>query len=553
MPVITLKLDRFNKLLGRSLSLEELTRWIPWIGVDIEEVGSDYVKIEYNPNRIDFSSQVGVARAFKGILEWETGLITYSVEKGNVELNVNETVSKVRPYIVGAVIRNLSLDEESVKELMEMQEDLHWGIGRDRKKASIGVHNLDVVEPPFTYTTVHPDEVKFVPLDKEEEMSLKEILEKHEKGIAYRHLVDWAPRYPLLIDKHKRVLSFPPIINGELTKVDEKTRNLFIDVTGTDFNSVVNSLNVLVTALADLGGKVEAISVNYPDRKIITPNLSPQKMKLSLKYANKVLGLKLNEEEVIKCLRKCRLDAFSLGNGTIEVHIPAYRIDILHEIDLVEEVAIGYGYYNLEPTLPATTLVGEQHSISKLANKVRQIMIGLGFTEVMNFILTNETVQYVKMRWKTPKTIRLANPVSTEYSIVREQLLPCLMKNLSDNKHESYPQRLFEVSDVIKVNLKAETMSERRLHLAAVSAHANANYTEIRSVVDALLLNLGLKKWEVYETKNPSFIAGRVASINHNGRKIGILGEIHPEVLENFELENPVAAFEIDLESFVIA
>ena len=550
MPVITLKLDRFNKLLGRSLSLEELTRWIPWIGVDIEEVGSDYVKIEYNPNRIDFSSQVGVARAFKGILEWETGLITYSVEKGDVELNVDETVSKVRPYIVGAVIRNLSLDEESVKELMEMQEDLHWGIGRDRKKASIGVHNLDVVEPPFTYTTVRPDEVKFVPLDKEEEMSLKEILEKHEKGIAYRHLVDWAPRYPLLIDKHKRVLSFPPIINGELTKVDEKTRNLFIDVTGTDFNSVVNSLNVLVTALADLGGKVEAISVNYPDRKIITPNLSPQKMKLSLKYANKVLGLKLNEEEVIKCLRKCRLDAFSLGNGTIEVHIPAYRIDILHEIDLVEEVAIGYGYYNLEPTLPATTLVGEQHSISKLANKVRQIMIGLGFTEVMNFILTNETVQYVKMRQKTPKTIRLANPVSTEYSIVREQLLPCLMKDLSDNKHESYPQRLFEVSDVIKVNLKAETMSERRLHLAAVSAHANANYTEIRSVVDALLLNLGLRKWEVYETKNPSFIAGRVASINYNGRKIGILGEIHPEVLENFELENPVAAFEIDLESF---
>ena len=550
MPVITLKLDRFNKLLGRSLSLEELTRWIPWIGVDIEEVGSDYVKIEYNPNRIDFSSQVGVARAFKGILEWETGLITYSVEKGNVELNVDETVSKVRPYIVGAVIRNLSLDEESVKELMEMQEDIHWGIGRDRKKASIGVHNLDVVEPPFTYTTVHPDEVKFVPLDKEEEMSLKEILEKHEKGIAYRRLVDWAPRYPLLIDKHKRVLSFPPIINGELTKVDEKTRNLFIDVTGTDFNSVVNSLNVLVTALADLGGKVEAISVNYPDRKIITPNLSPQKMKLSLKYANKVLGLKLNEEEVIKCLRKCRLDAFSLGNGIIEVYIPAYRIDILHEIDLVEEVAIGYGYYNLEPTLPTTTLVGEQHSVNRLANKARQIMIGLGFTEVMNFILTNETVQYVKMRRKTPKTIRLANPVSTEYSIVREQLLPCLMKNLSDNKHESYPQRLFEVSDVIKVNLKAETMSERRLHLAAVSAHANANYTEIRSVVDALLLNLGLRGWEVYETKNPSFIAGRVASINYNGRKIGILGEIHPEVLENFELENPVAAFEIDLESF---
>ena len=548
MPVITLELERFKQLLGRPISLEELTKWIPWIGVDIEEVGRNYVKIEYNPNRMDFSSPVGVARAFKGLLGWETGLKEYVVKKGRIELNVDKTVSKIRPYIVGAVVRNVRLDEDSVRELMEMQEDLHWGIGRDRKKASIGVHNLDAVRPPFTYTTAKPEEVKFVPLDCSEEMNLQEVLEKHEKGKTYRHLIDWAPRYPLLIDANGDVLSMPPIINGELTRVTERTRNLFIDVTGTDWNAINNSLNVLVTALADMGGQIESVLVKYPDRKVVLPDLTPQKMKFRIKYANRLLGLRLGENEAIECLKKCRLDAVRVGDGVLEVRIPPYRMDILHEVDLVEEVAIGYGYYRLEPTIPPSKISGEQHPISRFANAVRQIMIGLGFMEVMNFILTNERVHYLMMRLKPGKAVRLANPVSAEYSICREWLLPGLMKNLSENKHESYPQRLFEVSDVIKVDLRAETKGRRRLHLAAVSAHANANYTEIRSILDALLTNLGLNDWIVKEAKHPSFLEGRTAKVYVKGKYLGVLGEVHPEVLENFELENPVVALELDIE-----
>ena len=548
MPVITLELERFKKFLGRSVSLEDLVEHIPWIGVDIEEVGSDYVKIEYNPNRIDFSSPVGVARAFKRLMGWETGLKEYEVEKGNIELNVDESVSEVRPYIVGAVIRNLRLDADSVRELMEMQEDLHWGIGRDRKKVSIGVHNLDAVNPPFTYTTAKPEEVRFVPLDCSEEMNLQEILEKHEKGKAYRHLIDWAPRYPLLVDVEGNVLSMPPIINGELTRVTEKTRNLFIDVTGTNWNAVNRGLNVLVTALADMGGQIESVLVKYPDRKFISPNLTSQKMRFRVRYANRLLGLRLSEEEAIECLRKCRLDAVRVEDGVLEVKIPPYRIDILHEVDLVEEVAIGYGYYRLEPSIPPTKTSGEQHPVSRFANTVRQIMIGLGFTEVMNFVLTNERVHYLKMRLKPGKAVKLANPVSAEYSICREWLLPGLMKNLSENKHESYPQRLFEVSDVIKVDLRKETRSKRELHLAAVSAHAEANYTEMRSILDALFANLGLKNWMVREAKHPSFLEGRTAKVYVRGRYAGVLGEIHPKVLENFDLENPVVALEVELE-----
>jgi len=547
MPVITLYKERFSKFVGRSLSVEEMEKWLPWIGVHIEETGPDFVKVEFNPNRVDLCSYAGVARAFKGLMGWETGLPKYKVLSGETVLRIDKSVSSVRPYMLAAVVRSIILDEDTVAELMEIQEDLHWGIGRDRKKASIGVHNLDVVKSPFAFKAVPPDSVRFVPLDKSREMTLREILEKHEKGVAYKHLVDWASKYPLLVDKDDKVLSMPPIINGELTRVDHNTRNLFLDVTGTDYNAAKRSLNVLVTALADMSATIEKVTVKYPDHTEESPDLSPQQMQLRVDYANELLGLRLSEAEAIKHLKKCRLDAKKIEKMVLEVAVPAYRIDVLHEIDLVEEVAIGYGYYRMKPTLPATITVGEEHAAGELANYTRQIMVGLGFAEVMNFTLTNEDTHYIKMGKKQAKAARLANPVSAEYTILREELLPGLMQNLMDNRHESFPQQLFEVSDIIAVNLRVESRCERKLHVAGVVSYASANFTEMKSNVEALLVNLGLKKWRITATKHPSFLEGRVASIDLGKKTIGVVGEIHPQVLNNFELENPVVAFEVDL------
>jgi len=549
--VITLNRDRFCSFIGQSLSVEEMAKWLPWLGVYIEETGPDYVKIEFNPNRIDFCSYAGVARALCGLKEWETGLPKYTVRKGKIVLNIDSSVSEVRPYMLGAVIRGLRLDDESVRELMEIQEDLHWGVGRDRKKASIGVHNLDCVQPPFTYTAADPDDVRFVPLDKAKEMSLSEILDSHEKGMAYRHLLEQASKYPLLIDSQKGVLSMPPIINGELTRVDSQTRNLFIDVTGTNKNAVIRSLNVLVTALADMGGSIESIHVRNPDHTVVSPDLTPQKMRLRVDYANELLGLRLSEAKAIKNLKKGRLDARRVGKGVLEVSIPAYRIDILHEVDLVEELAIGYGYYRLKPTKPATVTTGKQHRASEIAKNARQVMIGLAFSESMNFILTNEATHYEKMRRKVGRAVRIANPISAEYSILRENLLPSLMTNLMGNRHESYPQRVFEVSDVIRIRDEVETRSERKLHVAAVSSHPTANFTEIKSYLEALLANLGLKEWKVKAARHPSFLQGRMATIYIKRKKLGVVGEIHPAVLNNFDLENPTGAFEIDLEEML--
>jgi phenylalanyl-tRNA synthetase beta chain len=551
MPTITLEKDRFSHFVGRDLSVKEMAKWLPWLGTDTEEVGEDYVKIEYNPNRVDFCSYGGVARAYRGLMGWEIGMPTFTVKKGSITLKVDRSVAEVRPYVVSAVVRDLIIDHEAIRELMEMQEALHWMIGRDRKKASIGVHNLDAVEPPFSYVTCAPDEISFVPLDKTEKMTPREVLEKHEKGTAYKGEVDWASRYPLIVDRNGDVLSFPPIINGELTRVVDDTRNLFIDVTGTEMNAISRSLNVLVTALADMGGTVESVPVEYFDRVLVTPDLTPQKMKLHVGYSNERLGLNFSEEQTIEALQKSRLDAEKAAKGVLDVTIPAYRTDVLHEIDLVEDVAIGYGLYNLTPTIPETVTIGKPHRVSVVAGDVRQIMVGLGFVEALNFVLANEVDHYQKMRRKPEGLVTLANPVSTEYSIIRNDLLPSLIKNLADSKHHTFPQRMFEVSDVIALNDKTETGTERRIHAAAVSSHPTANFTEIKSVLEALLMNLSMKNWTVKETNHPSFLAGRAATVSLDGMELGVVGEIHPEVLNNFELENPTGAFEMDLQKII--
>ena len=553
MPTLTLDRQRFSSYVGRALSVEEMTKWLPWLGTDIEEVGSDYVKIEYNPNRVDFCSYSGVARAFQGLMGWKTGMPNFKVKQGNIVLTVDKSVAEVRPYVVSAVVRGLNIDYEAIRELMEMQEALHWMIGRDRKKASIGVHNLDAVEPPFSYVTCAPDEIKFVPLDKTEEMTPQEVLEKHEKGMAYKSEVDFASRYPLIVDRKGQVLSFPPIINGELTRVVEDTKNLFIDVTGTELNAISRSLNVLVTALADMGGAVETVRVEYSDQVLVTPDLTPQKMKLHVAYSNDRLGLDFSEAKTIEALQKSRLDAKVVEKGVLDVTVPAYRTDILHEIDLVEEVAVGYGVFRLEPTKPASVTTGKPHKVSEVTSSVRQIMVGLGFTEALNFVLTNEVDHYQKMRRKPESLVTLANPVSTDYSIIRNDLLPSLMKNLAVSKHHVFPQRMFEVSDVITFDDDSETYTERRIHVAAVSSHPTANFTEIKSILESLLMNLGFNDWSVRETDHPSFLQGRAATISLDDMALGVVGEIHPEVLNNFELENPTGAFEIDLQKIIDA
>ncbi|MFX1238686.1 MAG: phenylalanine--tRNA ligase subunit beta, partial [Promethearchaeota archaeon] len=506
----------------------------------------------YNPNRPDFSSPEGISRALKGYYGLELGLPKFELSEGNIQMRVDEKVKDVRPYIVCAVVKNIDLDEDEVATLMNIQEQLHWAVGRDRKKVAIGVHDLDTLKPPFRYTAVPPKEVSFVPLHGDgDPMDLEEILKYHEKGVQYAHILEGKPLYPLLLDEKDQVISFPPIINGILTTVTDDTKNLFIEMTGTENKSVNLALNILTTMLADTGAQLESVKVIYEqNEEIQTPNLDPIQWEVDINYVNDYLGLKLSVSKMIECFRKVRMDAQkSKKKGKLEVLVPSFRGDIIHPVDFTEECAIGYGYYNLPLTI-REGCVGQYHPIQSLANKIRTVMIGAGYLEVLNFILANSEkhYDYMNQEYKKKNLVQITNPVSKEYDTIRTRLLPKLMETLLFNRSEEKPIKIFEVGDVIILNPKEETGANREMHLSAVSYHEEANFTEIRSTLDFLMNALGKSNnLLIKPAENPTYINGRFGEIFLNKKRIGEIGEIHPEVLENYKLEFPVVALELDL------
>jgi phenylalanyl-tRNA synthetase beta chain len=558
VPTLELKLDRLEKLVGKKLKIEELEYDLQWIGLDLEDINEveKKIKVEYDPNRPDYSSPEGIARALKGYYEIELGLPTFVITPGKLELNVDPSVNKVRPYIVCGVIRDIDLDEDEVATLMTIQEHLHWAVGRDRKKVAIGVHDLDKIKPPYRYMAVKPDSVSFTPLHGDGyPMNLEEILLLHEKGIEYAHILEGKEVYPIIFDSNDKVLSFPPVINGVLTTVTDETKNLFLDLTGTDFKAVNLALNILSTTLADMGAKIESVKVNYEKGKeTITPNLNPENWEIPIEYLNDYIGINISAKQMIKCFNKVRLDAKqSSKKGYLDVWVPAFRGDIMHIVDLTEECAIGYGYDKLPKTIREGG-IGEYHPIQSFLNKTRTIMIGAGYLEVLNFILSNSEKQYEYMRkeFNEKNNIQILNPVSKEYNTTRTSLLPKLLETILNNRSEEKPIRIFEVGDVILLDKKEETGAKREIHLSAVTYHENADFTEIRSTLDFIMTSFGYgDDYEVKAEKNPSYINGRFGKIYFKKSIIGEIGEINPEVLLNFKLEFPVAALELNFQCFL--
>ena len=550
MPVLTIRKERFWNLLGRELEDDELSNLLQDLGLDVEELADEYFRVEYNPNRPDFSSPVGIARAARGLLGMELGSPRYDLKPARTYMEVDPRLKDVRPYVAAAIVRNLRLGVEELEELINMQEDLHWIIGRDRRKVAIGLHDFDAVKPPFKYVAARGSEYKFIPLGGYSPMTLDEILEKHEKGLKYAHILSGKPYYPLIVDSLNRVLSFPPIINSRLTELSEKTTSIFIDVTGTDFNAVMDAINILTTTLIDMGGVAERVRIRYPDRSISTPDYRTRKWRLRKDNVNEVLGLNLSTRDIARALRKMRYDV-KLKKDLIEVSPPPYRTDIMHEVDLIEDVAIGVGYGNLEPTQPDVLVYGSLHPDTIWEEELRELMIGLGFTEVMNFTLTNVEDEYLKMKVAPHPHIKLKNPVSAEYSILRTWILPSLMKNLSVNVKRLYPQKLFEIGDVVRPDEERPEKAVRTLRLAAVSSHSNASYSEMKSVIEEALKNLELSGWSLKPYDSMPFIEGRAAEITWRGGSIGFFGEIHPEVLTEWNVMMPTAAMELDLSQII--
>jgi phenylalanyl-tRNA synthetase beta chain len=523
--------------------LERLTRTdkktildkVALIGSDVERLEEDHADVEFFPDRPDLFSPEGVARAMRGFLGIETGLPAYAVQPSGISFSIDPNLADIRPVLGAAVIRGVTFDDESIQSIMSLQESLHWAVGRGRSKVAIGIHDLDTVKPPFRYIA-SPRSRKFVPLDYIEEMTMDEILEKHPKGRDYAKIVRDFPLFPLIVDRDDHVLSFPPIINGERTRVTIDTRNILLDTTGTDVRAVGVAVNIICTAMAEAGARIESVEIGG----VQTPTLTPAQRVVSVAECSKLLGIGLTASSMANLLKKMRFGAEPVGMDTVRVQVPCYRADVMHDWDIFEDVAIAYGYDKIMDPPPATFTVGKPHSVQVFAALAREAFCGLGYLEVMPFTLTNEDILYKNMqRPERGGVLRVMHPISIENTVVRTDLLPLLLEFLTLNRHRELPQRLFTVGDVVD---SCRTFQQA----AGVSTHPDADFSEAYASADAVLHELSVT-YTVEESEDPAFIGGRRADILVAGKKIGVFGEIHPAVLNAFELEHSVAAFEFDL------
>ncbi len=539
MPTVNFDKSEFISLLGKTVDDKTLSDRISMIGTDLETVNPEIV-VEVFPDRPDMLSIEGFTTALKGFMGIEEGPVDFKVHKSNYEGVVDPKVKSVRPFAVGAIVKGINFDDNTIRSLMQIQEKLHITHGRNRKKVAIGVHDLDAIKFPIKYTTM-PRNFSFIPLEFDKNLTIDEILKIHPKGIAYAHLLSEFKECPVWIDKAGQILSMPPIINGDHTKVTEKTNNLFIDITGTHRESIEYALNIILMGLFIRGAEIYSIKLNDEGKDLIYPDLNRKKMELETSYSNKILGLNLSENETADLLRKMRYGVSSKSKGKIVVEIPAYRADILHPIDLVEDISISYGFENFIPEIPKIATIGEENPIEIFVRKIEDLMIGFNFFEVKNYILSNEDVLITKMLDNTRKLVKTRNAVNTEFDTIRSSLLPLLIKTLVSNSHYEYPQNIFEVGIVVP----DQNLIERQ-YLSCAICHPKANFSEIKGVFNGLISSLGLE-YSVKEEDYPFFIAGRSCSIEINGKYIGKMGELNPEVLYNFKLEMPVSAFEIDI------
>ncbi len=541
MPTITINKESFLKLVGRKLSDAELYDRISMLGTSVENVTAKEIVVEVFPNRPDLLSEQGLARAVATFIGVRKGLIQYKVEKSAGKVTVEASVKNVRPFTACAIVRALQLDDEKIRQLMQVQEKLHVTFGRQRKKVAIGVYPLEKIAMPIKYGARKPSEIHFQPLGAKKVMSAKEILEVHPAGKEYAQLLKDAVVYPVFVDAKGNILSMPPIINSELTgRVAESTREVFVECSGHDLDVVQQCLNMVVTVLADMGGRVFSMEIVYGSKKIRTPDLTPRQISLHLSYVAKRLGVALPENEAKRCVER-----MGYGYKGGKVLIPAYRTDVLHEVDIVEDIAIALGYDNLHAEIPKVATVAAESPFEVFRNKVCEILVGFGLQEVNTYTISSKEELNAKMN-TTTECVELANALTADYNVLRSWITPSLMRVLSENTHHEYPQQLFSSGLVFQKDAAADTGVKEQVRLAVALCSRDVNFTSIKQILDGICHALAIQS-VMKETKHGSFIEGRVGRVSVQGKEIAYVGEVHPHVLEKWNVQMPVAALELNL------
>ncbi|MFH1544638.1 MAG: phenylalanine--tRNA ligase subunit beta [archaeon] len=545
MPTIEISLKDFNKLMKKNFSLKELKEGLFFVKGEVDAVEEDSIKVDLkDTNRADLWSTEGIARELKGQYGIEKGLPKYKVKKSGRKALIDSKLKDIRPKGAYAVVKGVKVTEEFIVQLIQLQEKICENFGRKRKEIAIGLFDLDKVKGNVRYYAA-PASMEFVPLGFSERMSLREILLKHPKGKDYGNLIEKFEEFPLLVDSGNEVLSMPPIINSEGSgKVTTTTKNLFVDVTGFNQELIDTALKVVCMALADRGGSIESVELNYGKKKLTSPVFGEKKIVIDLREVNSVLGMNLKAKEAVKLLEKKRMNGKVKGNK-IEVSYPDYRMDIIHPMDVIEDIAVAFDYNKMIPEKVKLFTVGKGLEEEKKLEEVRELCIGFGLQEVITFNLSSKEIQEEKMNLRNAEFVEIANPISSNWEVFRLSIIPELLNFLGRNKLYSYPQRIFEVGKTVELSKGTETGVKEKNKLCIVMSHSKANFNEMKSVLEAIALNLGLK-YSLKEAVVPFLVDGRTALINSGERK-GVIGEVNQNTLDKFGLENKVSVLELEL------
>ncbi|MBD3354637.1 phenylalanine--tRNA ligase subunit beta [Candidatus Woesearchaeota archaeon] len=546
MPTISFQNKDLCDLVGKNIPIKELAELLEYGKGELESYDeeNDEVTVSFGDTNLPYLWSVeGVARLIKGLIGKQKGIPKLDIfKKSEHRLIVDKSVKNVRPYIAAFAAKGKKVDDKFIKQIIDLQEKFCDSYGRRRKKTAIGVYNYKKIKFPIHYKATKPESIKFVPLEYKKEMTQQEILEDHPTGKEYAWILEGMPKYPILVDANDEVLSFPPIINSNYSgKIDIGDEDLFFEATGEDLDSVLLAANIFAQAFYERGFKIESVTVEYPDKKndkITTPFLFDETVKVSLSQIRDLLGLKLDEKKIKKLLEKMQFD---YNKGTVK--IPNYRRDIMHPVDVIEDIAIAYGYSNIDMEYMKSYTVGKTFPIVNFVDKVRELMTGLCYQEVMSAILSNKEVLFKKMNVKEFSLIELKEYMSKRYAVVRNWLMPGLMDVLSKNKSVEYPQKIFEEG---LITAKKDKEAKDYHRIAAVSAHEGADYTEARQAIDFILRGFDID-YKVMDVEHDSFIKGRVGRVIVDGKKVAYVGEINPKVLSNFDLTVPVCGFELNL------
>jgi phenylalanyl-tRNA synthetase beta chain len=536
LPVVRLEFARFAKMVGASR--KEILDRLPYIGLDIESADNRSVRVEYSPNRPDLGTDFGIARALKGLLGTETGPPEFRTKPTGMTVTVDPRLSNVRPYIACCVATGLDLDDEDVRQIISLQEDLHNGLGRKRRTAAVGLHDFDMVSSPLSYRGV-PSTFEFVPLGGDRPSSIHSILSDTYEGKTYGHILGDSDVFPVITDSRGTVLSFPPIINGDATRVTTKTKRILIDVTSTSQKTGDDVLAILATTISEAGAKMGTVAVKYPDKTRATPDLSPTTLPLDFELVKSVIGLDLPRREMIACLARSRIGV--RGNYAVG---PRYRVDLLHPVDIAEEVALGYGIDRIKPIYPPSKTPGGFNPFEEFLDSVSTVMAGEGMIETMTYELTDRRTLYDHFKRPSSKKVTVQNPKSLDHSILRDTLLPSLMDVLSRNVKSDYPQRVFEIG---RTYTRTHDGVKESWHLGCLVAHSQSTYTEGKMYLEAVLRVVAGLEATTRATEHWAFSAGRCASITVKDEMLGYIGELKPDTISAFRVGVPVSGFEIDL------